>query len=127
MTNRTKVPLFLTADGSKDKVEWQQDGQKRWQEYDKMSLFNNSWQNMIVYQDRVGEHKQDATRVENGGSDFRIEYRDTTTTRYDVRYNKGTVFRFLLPAQLSLLTLAAWAVVCYLVILLGLRSKQTGT
>ena len=45
--------------------------------------------------------------------------------RYDVRYGKGTVFRFLLPAQLSLLTLGAWAVFCYLVILLGLRSKQT--
>ncbi len=127
LTNRTKVPLFLTSDGSKEKLEWEEGGRKRSQEYDKISFFNTSWQNLIVYPERVGQHKQDATRVENGDSDFRIEYRDTTTTRYDVRYNKGTVFRFLLPAQLSLLTLAAWAVVCYLVILLGLRSKQTGT
>lgn len=126
LTNRTKIPLFLTSDGSKEKIEWEEAGRKRSQEYDKVSLFNTSWQNLIVYSERVGQHKQDATRSENSGGDARIEYRDTTSSRYDVRYNKGTVFRFLLPAQLSLLTLAIWAAVCYLVILLGLQSKQTG-
>ncbi len=126
LTNRTKIPLFLTSDGSKEKLEWEEGGRKRSQEYDKISFFNTSWQNLIVYPERVGQHKQDSTRVDSGSGDSRIEYRDTTSSRYDVRYNKGTVFRFLLPAQLSLLTLGVWAVVCYLVILLGLRSKQTG-
>ena len=80
LTNRTKVPLFLTSDGSKEKIEWEEGGRKRSQEYDKISLFNTSWQNLIVYPERVGQHKQDSTRVENGGNDFRIEYRDTTST-----------------------------------------------
>ena len=126
LTNRTKIPLFLTADGGKEKIEWEEGGRKRSQEYDKISFFNTSWQNLIVYPERVGQHKEDSTRVENGDSDFRIEYRDTTSSRYDVRYTKGTVFRFLLPAQLALLTLVGWAVVCYGVILFGLQSKQTG-
>ena len=123
MTNRTKVPLFLTADGAKDKVEWQQGGQKKTQEYDKMSLFNNSWQNMVVYQDRVGQHKAVKLDSENP---FRKEYRDTVDSRNDVRYGKGTVFQFLAPAQISLLTLALWGAVCYGVTLAGLRGKQTG-
>ena len=123
MTNRTKVPLFLTADGSKEKIQWRQDGQLRSQDYDKMSLFNNSWQNMVVYQDRVGEHK--AVRIESDNP-FRKEYRDTVDGRYDVRYPKGTVFRFVAPAEISLVTLGIWGAACYGITLAGLRSKQTG-
>ena len=126
LTNRTKIPLFLTSDGSKETLAWEENGRQRSQEYDRISRFNTSWQNLIVYPERVGQHKQEGTRVENGDRDFRIEYRDTVSSRYDVRYSKGTVFRFLLPAQLALLTLAAWAAGCYAVILLGLRAKQTG-
>ena len=126
LTNRTKIPLFLTSDGGKEKLEWEENGRKRSQEYDRISFFNTSWQNLIVYPDRVGQHKAEGTRIENGDNDFRIEYRDTTSGRNDVRYNKGTVFRFLWPAQLSLLTLGAWVMGCYLVILSGLRMKQTG-
>ncbi len=126
LTNRTKIPLFLTSDGSKEKLAWEENGRPRSQEYDRLSLFNTSWQNLIVFPDRVGQHKQEGTRVENGDRDFRIEYRDTVISRYDVRYSKGTVFRFLLPAQLALLTLAAWTAVCYAATLLGLQGKQTG-
>ena len=123
MTNRTKVPLFLTADGSKDKIEWRQDGQVLSQDYDRISLFNNSWQNMVVYRDRVGQHK--AVRVKTD-SPFRKEYLDTVDTRNDVRYARGTVFRFVAPAEISLLTLVVWGAACYGITLLGLRSKQTG-
>ena len=123
MTNRTKVPLFLTADGSKEKIRWQQDGQPRSQDYDKMSLFNNSWQNMVVYQDRVGEHK--AVRIDSDNP-FRKEYRDTVDARNDVRYPQGTVFRFVAPAEVSLVTLALLGAACYGITLVGLRSRQTG-
>jgi hypothetical protein len=123
MTNRTKVPLFLTADGAKEKIQWQQDGQPRSQDYDKMSLFNNSWQNMIVYEDRVGQHK--AVKIDSENP-FRKEYRDTVDSRHDVRYGKGTVFQFMAPAQISLLTLGFWGAACYAITLVGLRSKQTG-
>ena len=126
LTNRTKIPLFLTSDGGKEKLTWEENGRQRSQEYDRISLFNTSWQNLLVFPDRVGQHKQEGTRVEDGDHDFRIEYRDTVSSRYDVRYSKGTVFRFLLPAQWALLTLGTWAAVCYGVILLGLQSKQTG-
>ena len=126
LTNRTKVPLFLTSDGGKEKLAWEENGRARSQEYDRISFFNTSWQNLIVLPGRVGQHKQEGTRVENGDRNFRIEYRDTVSSRNDVRYTKGTVFRFLWPAQLALLTLAAWVAGCYLAILLGLQAKQTG-
>ncbi len=126
LTNRTKIPLFLTADGGKEKVEWEEAGRKRSQEYDKLARFNTSWQNLLVDPGRAGQHKQDTTRVGGGDGSSRVEIRDTTASRYDVRYTTGTVFRFLLPAQTALLTLAAWAALCYLVILVGLQAKQTG-
>ena len=126
LTNRTKTPLFLTADGSKEKLAWEENGRPRSQEYERISFFNTSWQNLIVFPERVGQHKQEGTRVENGDRDFRIEYRDTVSSRNDVRYTKGTVFRFLWPAELALLTLAAWTAGCYLATLLGLQAKQTG-
>jgi hypothetical protein len=88
-----------------------------------MSLFNNSWQNMIVYEDRVGQHK--AVKIDSENP-FRKEYRDTVDSRHDVRYGKGTVFQFMAPAQISLLTLGFWGAACYAITLVGLRSKQTG-
>ena len=123
MTNRTKVPLFLTGDLSKDRIEWRQDGQTLSQEYDRTSIFENSWQNLAVYRDRVGQHK--AVRVKTD-SPFRKEYLDTVDTRQDVRYARGTVFRFVAPAETALLTLAVWGAACYGITLLGLRAKQTG-
>ena len=123
MTNRTKVPLFLTADGAKDKVAWRQDGQALSQEYDKTSLFNNSWENLAVYQDRVGQHK--AVRVKSDNL-FRKEYVDTVDTRHDVRYARGTVFQFVAPAEIALLTLLVWGAACYGITLAGLRARQTG-
>ena len=123
MTNRTRVPLFLTADGAKDKVAWRENGQPLSQEYDKTSLFNNSWENLAVYQDRVGQHK--AVRVKSDNL-FRKEYVDTVDTRHDVRYDKGTVFRFVAPAEIALLTLLVWGAACYGTTLAGLRARQTG-
>ena len=123
LTNRTKTPLFLTSDGRKETLEWQENGRKRTQDYDKLSLFNSAWQNVVVLPDHVGEHKHAGTRAGDG---LKIEYRDTVEGRNDVRYTKGQLFRFLAPAQIALFTLALWTLACYGVTLLGLRGKQTG-
>ena len=123
LTNRTKTPLFLTSDGRKETLSWQENGRNRTQDYDKLSLFNTSWQNLVVSPDHVGEHKHAGTRAGDG---LKVEYRDTVETRNDVRYTKGQIFRFLAPAQIALFTLALWTLACYGVTLLGLRGKQTG-
>lgn len=123
LTNRTKTPLFLTSDGRKETLEWNENGRHRTQDYDKLSLFNTSWQNLVVWPDHVGEHKHAGTRAEGG---LKVEYRDTVETRNDVRYTKGQLFRFLAPAQVALGTLFLWTLGCYGVTLLGLRGKQTG-
>ena len=123
LTNRTKTPLFLTSRGDKETVEWQDGAKSYSQSYDKLSPVNTSWQNMAIFPDRLGQHKQVGERSENG---FRIEYRDTVESRHDVRYSKGTIFHSLMDFYLSLLLLGAWVGVCYLTILFGLQRKQTG-
>jgi hypothetical protein len=123
LTNRTKTPLFLTSRGDKETVEWENRGQSFSQSYDKLSPVNTSWQNMAIYPERLGQHKQVGERSESG---FRIEYRDTVEKRRDVRYEKGTVFRSLLDFYSSILLLSVWVGVCYVVIFFGLLRKQTG-
>lgn len=123
LTNRTKIPLFLTSRGDQETVEWEDNGQSFSQSYDKLSPVNTSWQNMAIIPERLGQHKQVGERSENGS---RIEYRDTVESRRDVRYSKGTVFRSLADFYSSLLLLSIWVGACYLVIVFGLQRKQTG-
>ena len=123
LSNRTKIPLFLTSRGDKETIEWTSDGRSYSQSYDKLSPVNTSWQNMAVIPDRVGQHKQVGDRIENG---FRIEYRDTVENRHDVRFSKGTSFRSFYAVQVAILVLVLWNVGCYLTILSGLVRKQTG-
>lgn len=123
LTNRTKMPLFLTSRGEKETIEWNSDGRPFSQSYDKVSPVNTSWQNMAVIPDRLGQHKQVGDRIENG---FRIEYRDTVEHRGDVRFSKGTGFSSLQWVWMAIAVLVTWNVACYVTILLGLVRKQTG-
>jgi ABC-type multidrug transport system ATPase subunit len=123
LTNRTKKPLFLTSRGEKENVQWEDDGHAFSQAYDKLSPVNVSWQNLAVFSDRLGQHKQVGDRSEDG---FSIFYRDTVESRRDVRFSKGTIFCSLIPFQISTITLCGWVALCYSTILFGLMAKQTG-
>lgn len=123
LTNRTKTPLFLTSDGAKETVKWERGGRKLSQDYDKLSEFNTSWQNLLIEPDKVGQHKQAFIQ---GASGFGRTYRDSVERRDDVRYEKGTLFRFLTPAWHSAGAVSVWLLLCYGLVWFGLRSRQTG-
>lgn len=122
LSNRTKTPVFLTSRGEKERVEWTDQGRSFSEVFEKLSLVNTSFQNVLVIPERLGQHKRVGDRSEDG---MHIEYRDSVESRNDVRYTKGTVFRSLQAVRLSLLILSAWAAFSYAVIYFGLRSKQT--
>lgn len=123
LSNRTKTPLFLTSRGEKETMEWKQGDRSFSQSYDKLSPVNTSWQNIAVVPGQLGQHKQAGERSADG---FHIEYRDTTESRHDVRFSKGTPFWSLQSVQFATGILIFWNVACYGVILLGLVRKQTG-
>jgi hypothetical protein len=122
LSNRTKTPVFLTSRGEKERVEWTENDRSFSEVFDKLSLVNTSFQNILVIPDRLGQHKRVGDRSEDG---LHMEYRDSVETRRDVRYSKGTVFRSLQPFQTSLLILGVWATLSYGVIYFGLKAKQT--
>jgi ABC-type multidrug transport system ATPase subunit len=122
LSNRTKTPVFLTSRGDKERVEWNDNDRSFAEVFDKLSLVNTSFQNVLVIPDRLGQHKRVGDRSEDG---MHIEYRDSVETRRDVRFSKGTIFRSLQAFQTALLTLAVWAALSYGVIYFGLKSKQT--
>jgi ABC-type multidrug transport system ATPase subunit len=122
LSNRTKTPVFLTSRGEKERVEWTDNGRSFSEVFDKLSLVNTSFQNVLVIPDRLGQHKRVGERSEDG---LHMEYRDTVENRRDVRLSKGTIFRSLRPFETSGLVLVVWTAMSYGVIYLGLRSKQT--
>lgn len=123
LSNRTKTPVFLTTNGSKETIEWERAGKSLSQDYDRISPFNRSWQNLLVVPDDRGRHKQESVRVTGT---FTTVPRDSVRSRQDVSYLKGTVFRNLNPAWSALGCLGAWVAVCATITLSGLVIKQTG-
>lgn len=121
LANRTKTPVFLTSDGAKETVEWSEDKKEITQDYDKISPFNRAWQNLLVSPERLGKHKHESTKV---AGTFTYLMRDSVKKRADVAYLKGTVVSTLAPAWQALLTLTVWALVCYLLTIAGLLSKE---
>lgn len=122
--NRTKTPVFLTPDGAKETVKWQAHGEELNQDYDKISPFNRSMQNLLVYPEVRGQHKQETTPV---SGTFTTIIRDSVKKRDDVMYLKGTIFSNLHPAATAALTLAAWALLGYILTVGGLAFKQSGS
>ncbi len=122
LSNRTKTPVFLSALGKTEDVEWKEGDETRSQSYDKISPINAPWQNLTVNPDRLGQHKfaLEVDDDENSG------YRDSVEGRRDVILRKGTPYRSLAEAQTAGVTLGSWMALCYAVMLLGLIGKQTG-
>jgi len=121
ITNRTKYPVFLTPTGEQEEVTWTEAGTSYTEKYDKISNWNVSWQNLVVFPGSVGQHHHV----------FRMprqvkKYDETTEQRNDVRYKMGTLYRFTNPAMNSFLVLLGWVVVCYGVTIFGLIGKQKG-
>lgn len=123
LANRTKTPVFLTTDGSKETVEWRRANRDLTQDYDRISPFNRSWQNLLVDPAERGRHKQESVRV---AGTFTTMPRDSVKVRQDVIYLKGTVFGNLDPAWGALACLGCWVAVCAVTTLSGLVIKQTG-
>ncbi|MGF1657122.1 MAG: ATP-binding cassette domain-containing protein [Verrucomicrobiales bacterium] len=123
LSNRTKTPLFLTADGRQDIVRWELEGIAFSQDYYALSDFNTAWQNRAIVPERLGQHKREFDRIV--GSSQRIE-RDIVSRRHDVIYLKGTPFFHLGALQAAWIALGGCALLCYVVTLLGLSKKRKG-
>lgn len=121
LANRTKTPVFLTSDGSKETMEWNDGKRDLTQDYDRISPFNRAWQNLLVSPEDRGRHKQESTTV---SGTFTTLVRDSVKQRADVAYLKGTVVSTLVPAWRALLTLTIWSLVCYVLTIAGLLAKE---
>jgi ABC-type multidrug transport system ATPase subunit len=121
LANRTKTPVFLTSDGSKETVEWSDGKRDLTQDYDRISPFNRAWQNLLVSPEKRGRHKHETSAV---SGTFTTIVRDSVKTREDVAYLKGTVVSTLAPAWRALLTLATWSLACYVFTIAGLLAKE---
>ena len=121
MTNRTKYPVFLTPTGEQEEVTWQELGETSTEKYDKVSDWNVSWQNLIVFPNSVGQH-HNAFRIQRGVK----KYDESTEQRNDVRYKMGTLYLYTSPAMTSATILLFWILACYGVTIWGLIGKQKG-
>jgi ABC-type multidrug transport system ATPase subunit len=121
LANRTKTPLFLTSDGSKETVSWANGNRDLTQDYDRISPFNRAWQNLLVSPEKRGKHKHEASTI---AGTFTSLLRDSVKQRADVSYRKGTVVSSLAPAWRALLTLTVWAFACYALTIAGFLAKE---
>jgi ABC-type multidrug transport system ATPase subunit len=122
IANRTKTPVFLSSSGEKDSISWDDHGENRTQDYDKVSQVNTAWQNLTVWVDHVGEHKWEKV----AGAEGEAVYPDSVQKRHDVTLQKGMPYLDLTPFRESALLLLIWALACYATLLAGLKSKETG-
>ncbi len=117
MTNKTKIPAFLSSTPySKNVVRWPEGetSQKLDREsFDKLSDVNQSWQNLTVIYDRVGMWHYDKKR-------------DSIEDRRDVWLQQGNSYKDTNFAGSSWIILGGWFLGCYILVLRGLVSKQTG-
>ena len=85
--------------------------------YDRISPVNTAWQNLTVIPELLGQRKTER-KVEPKN--------DTVPGRRDVIFTQGSVYLSTAAAQTGMLILTGWMAACYLLILIGLRGKQTG-
>ena len=121
MSNRTKVPLFLSATGEKETIEWTEGDESRTQDYDRLSTANASWQNLLTIPSRLGQHKWE--KVSNG--DAGSTYPDSVHGRRDVLLHKSTPVRDFSAVGGALGALAAWCIACYVAMTVSLLRKES--
>ncbi|MDB6069257.1 MAG: hypothetical protein JWL81_428 [Verrucomicrobiales bacterium] len=87
------------------------------QKFDKTSDYNTAWQNLAVHHAQVGTH---SVIKEKG------KKKDMVSVRNDVKYPRFTIYTALGPAFNAIAVLAGWFAACYVIVFLGLRSRQSG-
>lgn len=87
------------------------------QKFDKTSDYNTAWQNLAVHLNSVGTHSV----VKEKG-----KKKDMVSVRDDVKYPRFTIYTALGPAWNAIAILGSWFAVCYLIVFLGLRARQSG-
>jgi ABC-type multidrug transport system ATPase subunit len=122
LTNKTKTPQFLTTDGQKDEMEWEEGGRTLTQSFEKVSDVNLAWQNLLVEPELLGQHKHHRTPGARLGM---YDYPESVSTRRDVVFDKGTSFLSLHGAMRPLITLVVCAVLCYLIIVINLWKRKS--
>ncbi len=124
LSNRTKLPVFLTP-GEKERVEWTLGGKTSAQTYDRISPVNRSWQNLLVYPSVTGQHLAAYSELTTKENSRRKVFHDTTGTRNDVKYAKGTVYENLWPAWRAMAVLAVWIALCYALTIAALQKTAS--
>jgi len=125
LSNRTRIPLFLTP-GEKETVQWILLGKEYSESYDRLSPFNTSWQNLVVFPHAVGRHRNAYAEVQTSAGSRKRIYNETTESRDDVKYSKGRIFLNPAPVSASLVVLGAWLAVCYGSTIAALALRQKG-
>ncbi|MGE9267220.1 MAG: ATP-binding cassette domain-containing protein [Verrucomicrobiales bacterium] len=121
IANETENPVFLSPEGDKEVIEWQEGGRELSENYDKFSDVNRSWQNLAVYMERVGQRKKER---EAGSQLGQYITPSSVDERADVKYKHGTVYANPAPAQHGLGILSAWFGLCLVLTYLSLRRRH---
>jgi ABC-type multidrug transport system ATPase subunit len=92
----------------------------QWQTYDKMSPHNTAWQNLAVIHSYAGERRV---------FEFQNKKPDSVGLRTDVQpwLTLYDLYQGLTPAWNACFVLLGWLGGCYILIIGGLASKQTGS
>jgi hypothetical protein len=122
LTNKTKTPQFLTTDGQKEEMEWEEGGRTLTQSFEKVSDVNLAWQNLLVEPALLGQHKQHRTPGARLGL---YDYPESVSTRRDVVFDKGTSFLSLHAAVRPMITLLVSSLLCYAIIILNLWKRKS--
>lgn len=122
LTNKTKTPQFLTTDGQKEEMEWDEGGRTLTQSFEKLSDANIAWQNLLVEPALLGQHKHRRTPGARLGT---YDYPESVSTRRDVVFDKGTSFLSLGAALRPLLTLLICCLLCYAIIVINLWKRKS--
>lgn len=137
ISNKTKMPVFTEGDG--EKVEWVQkdfvsgEEKKKSQKFQREIPESSSWQNLLITPERMGQHEiaGNFLQVFDADGAFKTSVRqepDTVDSRRDINalYYQGIRFVRFRDAQIGMIILICWTILCYIVILASLIKKQTG-
>ncbi len=120
MSNSTKIAVFIDTTEEKEKLKWKESltGRELNTSWDRKSLFNSAWQNLVIDHDRAGQWKP--ARETSGREP------NSVPMRWDVNYAQNRRYLNLAPFHYNAQVLAVWAAACYAVIVIFLAARQTG-
>jgi hypothetical protein len=115
ITNKTKIPAFFASPPyDKETVHYtDEDGDPTEEKYDKISDKSKSWQNLLVWRNRIGMRQK-------------APVGDSVERRRDVLADTGDSPDFSNEGATSWMVLGGWVVGCYIAVLIGLTKRETG-